>query len=84
MIKKVIRGVIHGRTIELSEETGCAEGAVVEVESRAINDVDVRGENLAKTDTALTEAEWKEWEATMAEVVAQRKQIDNRRDVEFE
>jgi hypothetical protein len=83
MIKKPIRGIVHGKTIELSEESGCADGAIVEVELRAVDGSQAQVIELVPANNELTEAEWDEWEATMAEIVALRK-YDGRRDVEFQ
>ena len=73
MIKKPIRGIVHGKTIELSEESGCEDGAIVEVELRAVDGSQAQVTELVPANNELTEAEWDEWETTMAEIVALRK-----------
>lgn len=74
MIQRPIRGVVRGRTIELSEEPGCQEGQIVEVELRSLDESPRNEAKVNRSQSDLTEEEWDAWEATMAEIVALRKQ----------
>ena len=71
---KTIHGTVRGRTIELNEEPGVAEGEEVEVTIRATSDRAVRrpGEGLRRTEGAL--ADDTEWDAIMDEIYRARKQ----------
>jgi hypothetical protein len=58
MTNKVLRGVVHGNTIELREDTGLSDGAEVEVTLRPTANGDP-GRGLASTEGALaTDTEW--------------------------
>ncbi len=71
---KTIHGTVHGKTIELDEEPGVAEGEEVEVTIRTISDPVVRrgGEGFSRTEGAL--ADDTEWDAIMDEIYRARKQ----------
>ena len=78
---RVIHGKIHGRTIELTEDLGLAEGQEVEVSVRAVPAPPARkpGEGLLRTEGAL--ANDPHWDAIMAEVQRSRK-LERRLPVE--
>jgi hypothetical protein len=77
---KVIHGKVCGRTIELSEDLGLAEGQEVEVSVRPILEAHVRkpGEGLIRTEGALVDDLY--WDAIMEEVYQERKN-DTRKEV---
>lgn len=77
---KVIHGKVHGRTIELTEDLGLAEGQEVEVSVRTmpINPTGKPGDGLLRTEGAL--ADDPHWDAIMEEVYRERKN-DSRREI---
>jgi hypothetical protein len=69
---RTIHGKIHGRTIELDEDPGLAEGQEVEVQVKVLADAPGKpGEGLLRTEGAL--ADDTEWDAIMAEIYQSRK-----------
>ena len=75
---KVIHGKVCGRTIELSEDVGLAEGQEVEVSVRAVaaNSGRKPGDGLLRTEGALADDPY--WDAIMEEIYQERKN-DTRR-----
>ena len=76
---KVIHGKVRGRTIELAEDLGLAEGQEVEVSVRTIPAAVNRrpGEGLLQTEGAL--ADDPHWDGIMDEIHRERKN-DTRRE----
>jgi hypothetical protein len=69
---RTIQGTVHGRTIELNEDLGLAEGQQVEVQVRVVpNPTRQPGEGLLRTEGAL--ADDTEWDAIMEEIYQARK-----------
>ncbi len=69
---RTIQGTIHGRTIELNEDLGLAEGQQVEVQVRVVPGPSRQpGEGLLRTEGAL--ADDTEWDAIMEEIHRARK-----------
>jgi hypothetical protein len=69
---KAIHGKVHGKTIELDEDLGVAEGQEVEVRVTLIpNSGRLPGEGILRTEGALAEDE--EWDANMDQVYVARK-----------
>ena len=71
---KLMRGVVHGRTIELDEDPGVAEGQAVEVQVRTIPATPAGrqpGEGFLRTEGAL--ADDPHWDAIMEEIYRERK-----------
>lgn len=77
---KVIQGVVHGKTIALTEDLGLAEGQPVELTIRTIAPAASRqpGEGLLRTEGAL--ADDPHWDVIMAEIHQERK-TDLRREL---
>jgi hypothetical protein len=73
-LTKTIHGTVHGKTIDLDEEPGVADGEEVEVTIRTISDPTVHrsGEGFSRTEGAL--ADDTEWDAIMDEIYRARKQ----------
>ena len=72
MIDKVLRGIVHGNTIELHEKMDLAEGQRVEIVlRRVLSPADRSGEGLLRTEGAL--ADDPQWDAIMEEVYQSRK-----------
>jgi hypothetical protein len=69
---KTLHGKVHGRTIELDEDPGVAEGQEVEVQVRVLPKAGGKpGEGLLRTEGAL--ADDTEWDAIMEEIYQARK-----------
>jgi len=72
-VNKFLHGIVHGKTIELEEDSGLADGQEVEIEVTLIptSVIHRSGEGLLRTEGALVDDE--EWDAIMAEIYAARK-----------
>jgi hypothetical protein len=69
---KTIHGKVHGRTIELDEDLGVAEGQEVEVQVRVISKIArTPGEGFLRTAGAL--ADDTEWDSIMEQIHRERK-----------
>jgi hypothetical protein len=69
---RTIHGRVHGKTIELDEELGVAEGQEVEVQVKVISQIArVPGEGFLRTEGAL--ADDTEWDSIMEEIHQVRK-----------
>jgi hypothetical protein len=69
---KTIHGKVHGRTIELDEDLGVAEGQEVEIQVRVISKVArTPGEGFLRTEGAL--ADDTEWDSIMEQIHRERK-----------
>lgn len=69
---KTLQGKVHGRTIELDEDPGVAEGQEVEVQVTVLpNTARKPGEGFMRTEGALADDE--EWDAIMEEIYQARK-----------
>ncbi len=63
---KTIHGIVHGRTIELDEDLGVAEGQQVEVQVRASRPTQPWGAGILRTAGAL--ADDPHWDGIMDEI----------------
>jgi hypothetical protein len=69
---RTIHGKVHGKTIELEEDLGVADGQEVEVQVRVIPKTTRKpGEGFLRTEGAL--ADDTEWDAIMEEIYQSRK-----------
>ncbi len=69
---KTLHGKVHGRTIELNEDPGVAEGQEVEVQMKVISKTRRKpGDGFLRTEGAL--ADDTEWDAIMEEIHQARK-----------
>ena len=68
---RTIQGKIHGKTIELDEDLGVAEGQAVEVQVRIVPATKKWGDGILRTAGAL--AEDPHWDAIMEEIHQARK-----------
>jgi hypothetical protein len=68
---RTIHGVIHGKTIQLDEDLGVAEGQEVEVQIRVVNAATELPDRLRRCAGAL--ANDPHWDAIMMEIYADRK-----------
>ncbi len=63
---KTIHGIVHGRTIELDEDLGVAEGQPVEVQVKVPRPTQPWGEGILRTAGAL--ADDPHWDGIMDEI----------------
>jgi hypothetical protein len=71
-MNKTLHGKVHGKTIELEEDLGVAEGQEVEVQVRVLPKTGRNpGEGFLRTEGAL--ADDTEWDAIMEEIYQARK-----------
>jgi hypothetical protein len=79
-MERTVRGVVRGKTIELAEALGLADGQEVEITLRTIPAQAVRqpGEGLLRTEGALADDPY--WDGIMEEVYRERKQ-DTRKEL---
>jgi hypothetical protein len=80
MSETALKGVIHGRTIELDADAGLADGERVEVIVRRVPERREPGIGFLRTEGALDDERlgpddpvWDEWDAIMLEVHRARK-----------
>jgi hypothetical protein len=77
-MSKTWHGKVRGRTIELDEDPGVAEGQEVEVEMKVVpKPTQKTGEGFLRTEGAL--ADDPHWDAIMEEIYQERKK-DTRRE----
>ena len=77
---KTVRGTVHGKTIELSQELGVADGQQVELVVRTISDQEPWGEGLRRCAGALAE-EWREQDDRILDEIYQDRKRDSRREI---
>ena len=69
---KTLHGKVHGKTIELDEDLGVAEGQEVEIQVRVISkEARTPGEGFLRTEGAL--ADDTEWDSIMEQIHRERK-----------
>ena len=78
---KTLHGKVHGKTIELDEDLGVAEGQEVEVQIKVISPAEKWGEGILRTAGALADDPY--WDAIM-EKVHQARKIERRPQTEGE
>lgn len=81
MSGKLARGVVHGKTIELTEDLGLTEGQEVEVRVEVVPAGKVWGEGILRSAGAL--ANDPHWDGIMEEIQQVRKR-DRRPQMEGE
>jgi hypothetical protein len=69
---KTLHGKVHGKTIELDEDLGVAEGQEVEVQVTVIpKPAPKTGEGFLRTERALADDE--EWDVIMGQIHQERR-----------
>jgi hypothetical protein len=69
---KTLHGKVHGRTIELDEDPGVADGQEVEVKMKVIAKPGQKtGEGFLRTEGALADDPY--WDGIMEEIYQERK-----------
>jgi hypothetical protein len=77
---KHVQGVIHGRTIELAEDPGVADGQQVEITIRTVPSPGPWGEGLRRCAGAFA-ADWTEDDDRIFEEIHQERKWDTRREI---
>ena len=73
-------GVVHGRTIELTEELGLADGQMVEISVKTTPPLAQWGDGLRRCAGALAD-EWTEDDDRILDELYRERQQDSRREV---
>jgi len=74
------QGTIHGRTIELDEDLGIADGQVVQIQVRVVSTTNSWGEGLRRCAGALAE-DWTEEDDRILEEIHQDRKRETHRDI---
>jgi hypothetical protein len=77
---KTMHGKVHGRTIELDEDPGVAEGEQVEIIIRTVPTKRTWGEGLRRCAGALAD-EWTEDDDRILEEIHQDRKRDPRQEI---
>jgi hypothetical protein len=80
IVDKTVHGVVHGKTIELREEPGMADGAEVTVVIKSSKSSTNWGDGLRRCAGALAE-EWTHEDDLILEEIYQARKDDRRRDI---
>jgi hypothetical protein len=75
-----VGGVVHGKTIELDEDLGVAEGQEIEVQVKVVPSTKTWGEGLKPCAGALAN-EWTEEDDRILNEIYQDRKRDNRREI---
>jgi hypothetical protein len=79
MVRQV-QGIIHGKTIELSEDPGVADGQQVEITIRTLPTPRSWGEGLRRCAGAFA-ADWTEEDDRILEAIHQERKRDTRGEI---
>jgi hypothetical protein len=79
-VVKTIHGKVHGKTIELFEDLGVAEGQEVEVQVKVAFPAKTWGEGLRRCAGALAD-EWTEEDDRILSEIYQDRKRDNRTEM---
>jgi hypothetical protein len=75
-----VQGVIHGKTIELTEDPGVADGQQVEITIKTVPTPRPWGEGLRRCAGAFA-AEWNEEDDRILEEIHQERKRDTRQEI---
>jgi len=79
-MSRIIQGVIHGKTIELSENPGLADGQSVQVVVQAAEPARPWGDGIRKSAGALAD-EWTEEDDKILQEIYQDRKRDSHREI---
>jgi hypothetical protein len=77
---KLIHGVVHGKTIELKDELGLADGQEIEITVRVIPPKDKWGEGILRSAGAMA-PHWTEEDDRILEEIYQDRKRPSRRGI---
>ena len=77
---RIVYGKVHGRTIELDEDPGVAEGEKVEITIKALPGKLLWGEGLQRCAGALAD-QWTDEDDRILQEIHEDRNRDTRRDV---
>jgi hypothetical protein len=77
---RIVYGKVHGKTIELDEDLGVAEGQEVEVQVKVVAHTKKWGEGLRRCAGALAN-DWTEEDDRILEAIQQERKWDTRREI---
>jgi hypothetical protein len=80
IMNKIVHGIVRGKTIELAEELGVADGREVEVQVTVVPQATNWGEGLKRCAGALA-AEWTEDDDRILEEIHRSRKDDSRKEV---
>lgn len=77
---KLIHGVVHGKTIELKDEIGLADGQEIEITVRIVHPKDKWGEGILRCAGAMA-PHWTEEDDRILEEIYQDRKRPSRREI---
>jgi hypothetical protein len=77
---RTLRGVIHGRTVELTEDLGVADGQQVEITIKTVASPKPWGEGLQRCAGAFA-ADWTEEDDRIMEEIHQERKRETRKQI---
>src|SRR5712664_1235828 len=80
LMVKTVQGIVHGKTIQLQEDLGVAEGQQVEIQVRVVPAAKPSVEGLRRCAGALSD-EWTEEDDRILEEIYQDRKRDTRREI---
>ena len=76
---RTLRGVVHGRTVELTEDLGVPDGEEVEITIKAVPTPEPWGEGLRRCAGAFA-ADWTDEDDRILDAIHQERKQDTRRE----
>ena len=77
---KTLRGIVHGRTVELTEDPGVADGLQVEITIKTVASPKPWGEGLRRCAGAFA-ADWTEEDDRIMEEIHRERKRDTRKEI---
>jgi hypothetical protein len=77
---KTLRGIVHGRTVELTEDPGVADGLLVEITIKTVASPKPWGEGLRRCAGAFA-ADWTEEDDRIMEEIHRERKRDTRKEI---
>jgi hypothetical protein len=77
-MNRTMHGIVHGKTIELDEDFGIAEGQEVEIQVKVIATTRAAGGGFLRTEGALADDPY--WDDIMEQIYQERKR-DTRKEI---
>lgn len=77
---RTLRGVVHGRTVELTEDLGVADGQQVEITIKTVASPKPWGEGLRRCAGAFA-ADWTDEDDRILEEIHQERKRETRKEI---